>query len=160
MKWTAGQVIEIKQVYGKPGAFSPEVTLIEKQRDGSRGWEQWLVEDKGGAKRLRWITPESNLVNAAPAKGDLFDHQPARPPQVLAQDMRPTPSSKPTIRIPALHSNRFATSSSAAEMSALLEQLLEIIERLGTDVPKRVRHLLDLQRLELDASKVTPNGAA
>lgn len=61
-----GQKIEILHVHENPQVFAPAVTLLEKQRDGSKGWEHWLVALADGKKVLRWLSPGTRIVEEAP----------------------------------------------------------------------------------------------
>jgi hypothetical protein len=68
-----GQIVQVRHVFGVEGRLSEPVRLLELTKKGSRGWEQWLVEEESGSKNVRWVTPGSIVVNPVNDNGQAVD---------------------------------------------------------------------------------------
>jgi hypothetical protein len=140
-----GQCVEILDVHGAAGEYLPPVVLLEKDRDGSKGWQRWLVESVAGKKELRWVTPGSRLVlspSGPPVPDSRFNpkHAPEPPAPPAAKRAR-LAQHKPILPDP----NMVAGLIAADVLADVLSRIEEAIRVQGKQIVEIGRMCRQLQ---------------
>lgn len=140
--WNQGDLVQVRQVYGRVGELSQAYELVELQRKGTNGWELWLVRDPVSSEKLiRWVTPDSVAARGASVPPVALDPSAAVPPPSPRGRARRSPPPALGGRSPAKSRKKGVQSNTKARRADLpfLVAQLAAVEEVVAGLSRAVR---------------------